>query len=1065
MAARLSTRILRLAPRVVAAALLAAFAPLAAPPAAYAQYFGKNKVHYKDFEWEIIKTQHFEVFFYPKERQTAIDAARMAERAYARLSKVLGYEMARPVPLILYASHTDFQQTNISSDLISEGTGGVTEFLKRRVFLPFTGSYAELEHVLTHELVHAFQVEILFGTGGSVLANPVAFQPPLWFMEGMAEYLSIGGTDVHTQMWLRDASLQGYLTPLPVLGQVGDIRVYRFGQSIFHFIGAKFGEEKIGEVLKSAARLGSVGSAFKSVLGMPLEELSDAWLEEVRKDYLPQITNYEKPSKFARRLTKHGEDLSDLNLVPALSPDGEQVAFISDRSLYSDLYLADATTGEVKDRLVKGERTGNFESLRFFNTSMAWSADGKFLTFPAKVGGEDAIYIFEMESKKVRHKLTFGLDGILSPAFSPDGQEIVFVGLDGGQSDLFVTDLSGKNLRRLTSDRFTDRDPQFSPDGKQIAFTTDRGEATNFEELTFGNYALAILDLETNQVSVLPNQSGKNIAPQWSPNGDEILFVSDRTGISNLYSIDLKSGDVYKLTNILTGITGIIASASPISLARDGSRVVFSAFDRAGWDLYSIEDPFSLKQEPLRGEDTVVSAESADGADLAVAADSADATASPSTTTTTVSGADSVAVAATAPESGLVVAEAPAETDPLIARDTARPEPGPTRDTRVIDIAGLYPEADRPVPNPDMVAASTGYTLPDTSSFEMRRYKIRFTQDYLAGGAAFASNIGFAGQTALAFSDILGNHSLYVAANVFGSLSDSELLFAYQNLKDRLNYGIALFQYRNDYFVFTSDEDTDFQTQVFRGAEVSFSYPFSKFRRVEFGLEGVSVSENLYDQIVYVGYDRPDPEDTDHLFYAKPSLSLVHDNVLYGNTGPIHGARSRISIDRALGDLQFTTGVVDMRKYFNIRHRYSVAVRMLGGYSDGRDPQLFRIGGGYTFRGADYGDLRGTRIGLANIEFRYPLIDRLQLGFPPLDFRGIGGVFFFDLGSAWVGRDFRFFDEAANGKRRLGDVQGAYGFGARVNLGYFILRYDIAQRTDLHENLGKIDFFTLSADF
>jgi len=898
MAARLSIRIASLAPRAFAAALLAAIATLAATPPAHAQYFGKNKVHYKDFEWQIIKTQHFEVFFYPKERQAAIGAARMAERSYARLSKVLGYEMARPVPLILYASHTDFQQTNISSDLISEGTGGVTEFLKRRVFLPFTGSYAELEHVLTHELVHAFQVEILFGPGGNVLANPVAFQPPLWFMEGMAEYLSIGGTDVHTQMWLRDASLQGYLTPLPVLGQVGDIRVYRFGQSIFHFIGEKFGEEKIGEVLKSAARLGGVGSAFKSVLGMPLEELSDAWLEEVRKDYLPEITDYEKPSKFARRLTKHGEDLSDLNLVPALSPDGEQVAFISDRSLYSDIYLADATTGDVKDRLVKGERTGSFESLRFFNTSMAWSADGKFLTFPAKVGGEDAVYVFELDSKKVRHKLTFGLDGILSPAFSPDGQQIVFVGIDGGQSDLFITDLSGKNLRRLTSDRFTDRDPQFSPDGKSIAFTTDRGDATNFEELTFGNYALALLDLETNQVSVLPNQSGKNIAPQWSPDGQEILFVSDRTGISNLYSIDLKSGDVYKLTNILTGVTGIIPSAAPISLARDGSRVVFSAFDRAGWDLYSIEDPFSLKQEPLRGDELLTSAERAararadadaaaepsiEAADFEIAA--LDSSVAPPGETpagvegdareavvagATPAGADTTAASAGAADSagaGAAADELPLAPPP---RTAAKGAPFPARDTRVIDIAGLYPEADRPAAAPDSAIASAEFALPDTSSFEMQRYKIRFTQDYLAGGAAFASNIGFAGQTALAFSDILGNHSLYVAANVFGSLSDSELLFAYQNLQQRLNYGIALFQYRNDYFVFTSDEDTDFQTQVFRGAEFSFSYPFSKFRRIEFGLEGVSVSENLYDQIVYVGYDRPDPEDTDHLFYAKP---------------------------------------------------------------------------------------------------------------------------------------------------------------------------------------------------
>ena len=1068
---------------------LASLATLSSPQSAHAQYFGKNKVHYKDFKWEIIKTEHFEVFFYPKERDTAVDAARMAERSYARLSKVLGYEMTRPIPLVLYASHTDFQQTNISGDLISEGTGGVTEFLKRRVFLPFTGSYSELEHVLTHELVHAFQVEILFGPSGNIMSNPVAFQPPLWFMEGMAEYLSIGETDVHTKMWLRDGALQGYLTPLPILGQVYDIRVYRYGQSIFAFIGETFGEEKIGEILKTAARLNSVNGAFKSVLGMPLEELSEAWLEEVRKEYLPEIASFEKPSKFARRLTRHDEDLSNLNLVPALSPDGEQVCFISDRSMYSDLYLADATTGDVEKRLVKGERTGNFESLRFFNTSIAWSADGRFLTFPAKVGGEDAIYVLEVENEKIRRKLTFGLDGIVSPAFSPDGNEIVFVGIDGGRSDLYITDIDGKNLRRLTEDRYTDRDPQFSPDGKRIAFTTDRGDDTNFDELVFGDYGLAVYDIASGAITMLPNQTGKNIAPQWSPDGNELLFVSDRTGISNMYSIDLKTGDVYKLTNILTGITGIIPSASPISLSRDGSRVVFSAFDQSGWDLYSIEDPFSLKQEPVR-RDQVISAveESAPIASLGPAlaaaggtngsfetsmrADVADAmlTLGRADSSAAATHAGSAGASAAPPETAAAASESAPSPDSAASAPATIPTPAPAetnvaRGSRVIDIADLYPETDRPTPSEAGEVVSSEFSLPDTSSFEMSRYKIRFTQDYLAGGAAFASNVGFAGQTALAFSDILGNHNIFVAANIYGSLTDSEVLLAYANLQRRLNYRVALFQYRNDYYVFTSDITTQFQSQVYRGGEASFSYPFSKFRRVEFGLEGVAVASSQYGEFIFPGADRPDPTFTENLLYAVPSLALVHDNVLFGSTGPIHGSRSRYSIDQAIGDLQFTTGVADFRKYFNFRHRYTFAVRFLGGFSEGRNPQVFRLGGGYTFRGADYGDLPGTRIALTNFEFRYPLIDRLRLGFPPLDFRGIGGVFFFDLASAWRGRDFRFFGTAPNGKWKFEDVLGAYGLGARLNLGYFILRYDFAWRTDAHELFDTIDFFTLSADF
>ncbi len=1016
--------------RLLPIALLAAALIHVGAPRADAQYFGKNKVHYKNFKWQVIKTPHFEVYFYEGERLCALDAARMAERSYAKISRVLGYEMTRPVPVILYASHTDFQQTNVTTELLTEGTGGFTELLKRRVLLPFTGSYAELEHVLTHELVHAFQVEVLYGASGSLLSNPITVQPPLWFMEGMAEYLSRGGVDVHTEMWLRDASLQGYLIPIEVLSQTGDIRVYRFGQSIFAFIGQKFGDDKIGEILKSAARLGGVGSAVKSVLGMPLEELSEAWLEETRKRYLPQIVNYRKASEFAKRLTKQGEDLSQTNLAPCISPDGNQVAYISDRSMYSDIYVADAGTGDARKRIVKGERTAGFESLRFFNTSLAWSPDGKTIAFPAKVGGGDAIYIVQADKTKVLRRLAFPLDGLLSPAFSPDGGRLVFVGLDGGRSDLFVCDIDGKNLDRLTDDRYTDRDPQWSPDGKTIAFTTDRGEGTDFDRLVFGDYRLALFALDSREVSILANQSGKNIAPQWSPDGTEIVFVSDRTGVSNVYSIDIASGDVYQLTNILTGVTGIVPSAPPISLSRNGERLVFSAFDRGGWDVYSIDDPLALKGEPIREE--VAGAGAAAG-----------------------SGSDSAASVAEAAGGGEELAA-----DSTAAAAAAPPPAMP----EVIDLAGLYPAEDQPAPVELPPAAGLAALL-DSSTFEVSKYKIRFTQDLLAGGAAFASNVGFAGQTAIAFSDILGNHNILVAANIYGSISDSEILLAYQNLKGRVNYGLSFFQFRNDFFVYAAQDDPDFETQVYRGLDVFFSYPFSKFRRVEFGVEGVSISSRVYDQFVFPSFEDPSPSSTDRRYYAQPSIALVHDNVLFGSTGPIQGARSRLSVDRALGDLQFTTGILDVRKYLNIRHRYTIAARLIGGLSDGRDPQAFRIGGAYTFRGADYGALRGTRIAVANLELRYPLIDRLKLGFPPLDFRGIRGVLFLDMGSAWRGRDFKFFEEAPNGKTRLLDVKAAYGFGARINLGYFILRYDFAQATDLHENLETIDFFTLSADF
>ena len=220
------------------------------PSVAFAQYFGQNKVHYDDFDWKIIKTDNFDVYFYEGEREAALDAARMAERAYIKLSTALNHEVDEPIPLILYASHSDFQQTNVITGLISEGTGGITESFKRRVMLPFTGSYGELDHVLTHELVHAFQFDILFGDRAGLFANPLAVRIPLWFVEGMAEHLSVGHIDTNTEMWLRDAALEGYLLSIEQLSLVGDIRVYRLGHSVWDYIARTYGQRKVGELLK-----------------------------------------------------------------------------------------------------------------------------------------------------------------------------------------------------------------------------------------------------------------------------------------------------------------------------------------------------------------------------------------------------------------------------------------------------------------------------------------------------------------------------------------------------------------------------------------------------------------------------------------------------------------------------------------------------------------------------------------------------------------------------------------------------------------------------------------------
>ena len=350
--------------------LLALAAVVAAPAPARAQYFGRNKVQYRAFDFQVIRTEHFDVYYYEREREAALDAARMVERSYARLSRVLQHEFRERKPLIIYASHTDFQQTNALPSFIDESTGGVTEALKSRMILPFTGSYADFDHVLTHELVHGFQYDVIFRRGMMSDASPFGARLPLWFMEGMAEYLSIGVIDPHTQSWLRDAVLSGYLRTIEEMTYRDDYLSYRFGQSLWAYIGSKWGDEVVGILLQKAPRVG-IERAFATTLGLSLEELSHEWASEVRKTYLPQIAEYRQPNAFAKKLTAHHRLEDPWYLAPAISADGRRMAFLSQRDGFSfDLYLADATTGEIERKLIETAGNAGFESRRkrFFSS-------------------------------------------------------------------------------------------------------------------------------------------------------------------------------------------------------------------------------------------------------------------------------------------------------------------------------------------------------------------------------------------------------------------------------------------------------------------------------------------------------------------------------------------------------------------------------------------------------------------------------------------------------------------------------------------------------------------------
>src|SRR5215510_2867308 len=235
---------------------------LASP--AWAQYFGRNKVRYRAFDFQVMRTEHFDIYFYPSEREGVDIAARLAERWYARLSRELNHTLSERQPLVLYASHADFEQTNIVTEEINEGTGGFTEPVRRRIVLPLAGPIADTDHVIGHELVHAFQFDMAGPAVGDNQQTPLD-RLPLWFVEGMAEYLSLGRVDANTAMKLRDAASRNDLPAILDLRKPKYFP-YQWGHAVFAYIAGRYGEASVPRLFRSAALSGNVEDAIQSTL-------------------------------------------------------------------------------------------------------------------------------------------------------------------------------------------------------------------------------------------------------------------------------------------------------------------------------------------------------------------------------------------------------------------------------------------------------------------------------------------------------------------------------------------------------------------------------------------------------------------------------------------------------------------------------------------------------------------------------------------------------------------------------------------------------------------------------
>jgi Tol biopolymer transport system component len=575
--------------RILYAAAVTALCLGVVCPDASAQYFGRNKVEYVDFDFKVFSTEHFDVYHYRHEEEAARLAARLAERWYARFARVLGHELATRQPLILYGSHPEFAQTNVVSGFLEEGIGGVTESSRRRIVMPFGPTLGETDRVLGHEIVHAFQFDMLRRYGG-------ALAWPRWAIEGMAQYLALGATDGRAVMWLRDA-VQHDLLPSRQSDATRKFSPYLYGHAWWAWIAGRYGDRVLGDALR-AGRKGTFDHRIRQVTGKGLDEVFADWLADAQTQYGLQAADA-RFEALVRPL--QGGQSSRLRLGPALSPDGQSVLFFSEQDRLSlDLFLADTETGAVTRKLATLAASAKFESLEAIRSAGAWSWNGDRIAFAAVERGRSSLVIVDMDGTAPHRTLRFPRPGqILTPAWSPDGHVLAFSVLEGGVTNLYAYDLRTSAIRQLTNDAYADLQPAWSPDGQRIVFVTDRF-STDLDALRLGTGELATMDVASGTVERLPAIDGaKYVSPQWSRAGDSVYFIADPDGIRNVYRVDLASGAVAQITDSTSGVTGMIDSSPALSMARQTPALAFTVYSEGQYQIHILRGEIALAGKPF----------------------------------------------------------------------------------------------------------------------------------------------------------------------------------------------------------------------------------------------------------------------------------------------------------------------------------------------------------------------------------------------------------------------------------------------------------------------------------
>lgn len=544
--------------------------------------FGKNKIVYDKFNFKIYKTTHFDIYFYDLDEKALERASSMAESAYDKISGKFNYKIEKSIPLILYKTHSDFEQTNVLLSFIPEGVGAFAEPIRNRMVMPIDLPDDRLQKLILHELTHIFQFEFFF----QKQVSKALFQPvPQWFMEGMASFMA-KDENSFSRMILRDYVYNDRIPSITTKG-ISGYMAYRFGHAVFDFIEKQWGEEGLRRLFyEYRSNLEStLDKALKRSFDIEPLTFDRLFRLYLRKLYSGYFVEWDEPENYGTPLLLKEKFKDASFLSPILSPSSEIFASITTYKNDVDIALFTIKGEQIFQNLTPG-LIHRFEyiSSQFLTTApemgrdIAFSPDGNYIAFFGRKGRSKNIYLMNLVSKKLEKEIIISVDQPLSPSFSPDGEKIAFQGYAKNKADIFILNLKDESITNITDDDFYDGSPTFSPDGKYLLYSSFRGSYAQIIKLSLEN------SKEREQLTFL---DGNHTDTVFSEDGKTIYFTWDREDFPNIYRMDLDLKVVEQITKAGTG-----CFQPAIGKRADGKEILlYVGFFKGNFKIYSIISP------------------------------------------------------------------------------------------------------------------------------------------------------------------------------------------------------------------------------------------------------------------------------------------------------------------------------------------------------------------------------------------------------------------------------------------------------------------------------------------